>query len=334
MSKFLNTKLLASLVFGAVVVSGCSGPAPTRYVGSASKASSNSEEGSGTKKPSKTEDLGDEDEGSDNDTDTSNNEPDTTKPDPMVPDTSMPEPMTEPEPEPMKDPAVEIKAKLEEACTPKSVTIKDQTNGVEGYSVFMSVFTDAEKELKAIALNDCVNMYKTADEVKAVKRSNLTILITVDNHDGVAYANPVPNTSVSNVHISTNHIKNYKNASAANRKQEFYGVMSHEINHLYQNFSNGYTYYSEGLCDAIRADADYYPRSRKTPNAPNKWKGSYTDTGYFLRYLRKAKDKDFYWKFNKKMANWNENFWMETFGMSVDQLWNEYQQKGFDPNDY
>lgn len=357
MNKFLNTQaiLLVLSLGSAGLQSGCSDEKPVRYTGSSKSGAAGSGDivkgGSNQNDQDEGKDGSDSivmptpggidpTTGSDPETDPVK-DPDPVKPDPVIPkpdpvvpkpDPVVPKPDPVIVPTPMPDGNTELQKKLEAACTPTDIQVVNSS--AQAHSVFMSTFTNVKAELIELAKKDCLAMYRDPTEFRSIKK----ITVTIDDHNGVAYANP----GLDRIFFSSKHIMNYANASAKDKKTEIWGVMAHEINHLYQNFwkqSPMNPAFSEGLCDAIRADMDLYPRSRKSKTAatndPNrKWFGSYTTTGYFLRYLRKAKDPDFYWKFNKAAKNWNDNFWQQNFGMSVDALWNEFQAKGFDPNDY
>ena len=334
-----SAKLLASLV--ALSIAGaqisCSAAPPSRYQADKSGASSDANSDPSNSIKSRNDYQGDGD-AIDNDRD-ENDKSETadsvtdpvnpTDPAPTVPeiaDTVIPKPAPA-VPDPVKlDPALEAQKKLESDCTIDTVQVIKQD--AAGASIFLAAFGDVTADLRALGKANCLAMYRPGDQVRKIK----DLVVTVDAHNGFAYANP----GLDMIFISTNHLRYYSNPDTnVNDKREIRGVMAHEIGHLYQKFwpsSPQNPAFSEGLCDAIRADLDLYPRTRKIKGGDVY--GSYTNTGYFLRYLRKNKDPDFYWKFNKAAQNWNDSFWMQTFGMTVDQLWNEFQQKGFDANDY
>lgn len=240
--------------------------------------------------------------------------------DPVVP----PKDPVIPPVDPMVPPNNDEKAKLELACTPKVTIVNKEASA---YNLYVGIYQDPAKEIAALVKKGCMSMHrKVADMARQVPE----ITITIQPDKTLAYAHP--GSKGGQIVISSQHLLNYSNASAADRKTEFNGVTLHEGMHLYQNFTNGRTYFSEGLCDAIRADELLYPKNRKQKGRP--YDGSYTDTGFFLRYMRKSVDPDFYPKFNVQMKSWNDNFWKNNYGKTVQELHADFQKNGFDPNDW
>lgn len=238
------------------------------------------------------------------------------EPKPEVKPNPEPEKRPEPEPKPEKEPEPSADAALRAACQPDEVEVKNQD--AQASAIFAKAIPDAKKILTEIALSDCLQLFKNASEVR--KQRKITVVIR--DYEGVAYATP----NNGEIHFSARYIKNFsagKNDAAI--KQEMYGVMTHEINHLYQYFwrDGKYTPFSEGICDAIRARAELYPPGRKRKGG--NWMDSYTTTGYFLLYLDGIYP-DFIYKMNKAAKNWNDGFWQQTTGKTVEQLWADYQK--------
>lgn len=223
-------------------------------------------------------------------------------------------PGNEGKPQP-ENPDAKAKAELTAACTPGEIEVKNQD--ADASAIYGKAIPDPKTILSEIALSDCLSMYKKPEEVP--KRQKITIVIRT--MDGVAYATP----HNGEIHFSAKYIKDFSNGKdPAAIKQEMYGVMVHEINHLYQNFwkDGKYTPFSEGICDAIRARANLYPEGRKRKGGT--YMDSYTTTGYFLLHLD-GKYPDFIYKMNQAAKNWSDNFWQQTTGKSADELWAEYQ---------
>ncbi|KAK9183983.1 hypothetical protein WN943_024328 [Citrus x changshan-huyou] len=88
-------------------------------------------------------------------------------------------------------------------------------------------------------------------------------------------------------------------------KQEFSGVMYHEMTH-----------------------ANYVPEGWAKPGEGTMWnQGHSSVAARFLDYCNDLRN-GFVAELNKKMRDgYNDNFFMELLGKSIDQLWNDYKAK-------
>jgi len=115
------------------------------------------------------------------------------------------------------------------------------------------------------------------------------------------------------------------------------GVLFHELTHGYQFCPKGcgeyrqgdqYWAFIEGLADAVRFQAGFFPVTNRRPGGT--WMDGYQTTGFFLQWLT-TKDPDFLRKFNlsaDQLDPWSFDAAMQhIFGKEVttDGLWKEYQ---------
>lgn len=217
---------------------------------------------------------------------------------------------------------------FETACKPNIVFDNQHAEG--GGALFDELFPDIESEMKDIACTVCSILYRSPDEIPQNKRHS-TINLTIDAHDGVAYA------SGNSITISVNHLQNYTNPSSA--FIEFRGVMVHETAHLYQHYGNGGT--GEGMADNVRIRVGLYSPGRCNPGGS--WRDAYTTSGCFYSWLtgpssyhenhHPSADPNLPYAINGVLAGTSgegaytavANLLLATFGQDVDALWTAYQ---------
>jgi len=165
------------------------------------------------------------------------------------------------------------------------------------------------------------------------------ITYVLRGNSGVSAKSGSPPTGVS-IWFSTNHIVNSYTSSMFKLDFETKGVLFHELTHAYQMEPEGIAGYSEpntswqaieGMADAIRAHARYFPWTNRTRGG--NWTDGYQKTGFFLQWLT-TKHPDALRKFNESMRNstpgfeWSFDIGMEAVfgeGARTDDLWSEYQ---------
>jgi hypothetical protein len=217
---------------------------------------------------------------------------------------------------------------FETVCKPQINFDNQQSNG--GGALFDELFPDIENTMQDVACTVCSILYRNAAEVPQNRRYT-TINLTIDNHDGVAYA------SGNSITISAQHLKNYTDPAKA--YTEYRGVMTHETVHLYQNYGNGGT--GEGMADCVRIRVGLYEPGRCNPGGS--WKDAYTTSGCFYSWLtgpssyhansHPAADENLPYKLNAALAGTNgdaaytavSNVLQATFGQNADALWTQYQ---------
>ena len=115
------------------------------------------------------------------------------------------------------------------------------------------------------------------------------------------------------------------------------GVLFHELTHGYQfspkgcgEYKTGDEYFAfiEGLADAVRYQAGYFPVTNRRPGGS--WMDGYQTTGFFLQWLT-GKDPDFIRKFNLSAVEldpWSFDGAMKHIlgnDKTTQGLWDEYQ---------
>lgn len=132
--------------------------------------------------------------------------------------------------------------------------------------------------------------------------------------------------------------KTAKNKGDFDVLYETRGVLYHELTHGYQYSPKGcgtyrrgdeYFAFIEGLADAVRYEAGFFPVTNRSPGG--NWMDGYQTTGFFLQWLT-TKDPDFIRKFNRSAIEidpWSFDAAMKHIlgeNKSVQGLWDEYQE--------
>ncbi|CAI9304083.1 unnamed protein product [Lactuca saligna] len=107
----------------------------------------------------------------------------------------------------------------------------------------------------------------------------------------------------------------------------FDGVLYHEMAHVWQWFGNGQAKAEliEGIADYVRLKAGYIPSHWVQPGQGDRWDQGYDVTARFLEYCNGLRD-GFVAELNKKMRDgYNDGYFVDLLGKTVDQLWAEYK---------
>ncbi|KAL8228874.1 hypothetical protein R6Q57_013774 [Mikania cordata] len=149
------------------------------------------------------------------------------------------------------------------------------------------------------------------------KKDVESISVFIDDMGGVAY------TFDNNIHVSANYIQGY----SGDIRNEITGVLIHEMAHVWQWDGNGQAPSGliEGIADYVRLKAGYAPSHWVQPKQGDRWDQGYDVTARFLDYCN-GLNNHFVAQLNKKMRiGYNNGFFMELLGKTVDQLWAEYK---------
>ncbi|KAI3755427.1 hypothetical protein L1987_55225 [Smallanthus sonchifolius] len=149
------------------------------------------------------------------------------------------------------------------------------------------------------------------------RKNVATVNVFIDDMDGVAY------TSNDEIHISANYIQGY----SGDVRTEITGVLYHEMVHVWQWNGNGQASGGliEGIADYVRLKAGYAPSHWVQPGEGDRWDQGYDVTARFLDYCNGLRD-GFVAELNKKMrGGYNNAFFVELLGKTVDELWAEYK---------
>ncbi|CAN1134509.1 Basic secretory protease (Fragments) [Linum perenne] len=151
----------------------------------------------------------------------------------------------------------------------------------------------------------------------ATRKPVQQVSLFIDDMDGVAYA------SNGEIHVSARYINGY----TGDLRREFTGVMYHEMTHVWQWNGNGRAPGGliEGIADFVRLKADLAPSHWVGPGKGDRWDQGYDVTARFLDYCEGLRS-GFVAELNKKMRyGYNDGFFRELTGKSVDQLWRDYK---------
>ncbi|KAJ1402885.1 hypothetical protein SESBI_27722 [Sesbania bispinosa] len=163
-------------------------------------------------------------------------------------------------------------------------------------------------------------IWKVFQQNSPADRKNVQkVSLFVDDMDGVAY------TSNNQIHLSARYVKDYN----GDLKREITGVLYHEMTHVWQWNGNGQAPGGliEGIADFVRLKANYAPSHWVKPGQGQKWDQGYDVTARFLDYCDSLKN-GFVAQLNKLMRNgYNDQFFVQLLGKTVDQLWKDYKAK-------
>ncbi|KAJ0773604.1 hypothetical protein HanOQP8_Chr03g0101201 [Helianthus annuus] len=161
-------------------------------------------------------------------------------------------------------------------------------------------------------------IWTTFQQDKETDRKNVaSVTMFIDDMDGIAYA-------VNNeIHVGARYIQGI----TGDVKTDITGVLYHEMTHIWQWNGNGQAPGGliEGIADYVRLKAGYAPGHWVQPGQGDKWDQGYDVTARFLDYCNGLRD-GFVADLNKKMRDgYNDGFFVDLLGKTVDQLWAEYK---------
>lgn len=213
------------------------------------------------------------------------------------------------------------------------IDFRDLAPHTQGSQIYNRAIKEPDIFIQQHALHVARLLYWSADDYMPKVEK---IVYTLEDVDGISAKSGSP--PVVNIFYSTRWIE--QTQSSASDEEVISGtrgVLYHELTHAYQldpkgagGYSQGNEHWAfiEGMADAIRYQAGYFPLSNRKPGGH--WKDGYQTTGFFLQWLT-GKDPDFLRKFNRtaiEVVPWSFDGAMKhVFGQSysVDGLWEEYQ---------
>ncbi|KVI01887.1 uncharacterized protein LOC112500821 [Cynara cardunculus var. scolymus] len=161
-------------------------------------------------------------------------------------------------------------------------------------------------------------IWNTFQQNTDADRKNVArVSVFIDDMDGVAY------TVNDEIHVSANYIQGY----SGDVKTEITGVLYHEMTHVWQWNGRGQAPGGliEGIADYVRLKAGYAPSHWVQPGEGDRWDQGYDVTARFLDYCNGLRN-GFVAELNKKMRDgYNDGFFVDLLGKTVDQLWAEYK---------
>ncbi|KAD6795315.1 hypothetical protein E3N88_06211 [Mikania micrantha] len=161
-------------------------------------------------------------------------------------------------------------------------------------------------------------IWRIFEQRNKADRPNVTLVhLFIDDMPGVAYCDN------NEIHFSTNYIAGYQ----GDLKNEFTGVIYHEMTHVWQWSGNRLTPSGliEGIADFVRLKAGYIPSHWVQPGQGDKWDQGYDVTARFLDYCEGLRS-GFVAELNKKMRYaYSVDYFVDLLGKTVDQLWSDYK---------
>lgn len=196
--------------------------------------------------------------------------------------------------------------------------VSNTVPNTEGGARFANELGDDYARQTMISATDFIwQLFQQTSE--ADRKSVARVTLVIDNYDGIAYA------SNNEIHMGApNYLKNIK----GDIKEDFNGVLYHEMTHIWQWDGKGKAgKLIEGVADFVRLKANYAPASWPKRGSGTNWDEGYAVTAYFLDYCESLRG-GFVAELNKKMRDdYSNDFFVQLLGKTVDQLWSEYKAK-------
>lgn len=212
---------------------------------------------------------------------------------------------------------------------PRVVLAHEDTDS-EGYKRLNRLIPDIEKTINDISLKVNKKLYKNFTQVPEFDQ----VTFSLQWSDVLASRGGSGKTML--LTFSTKYITE-KLAKQPDEQvlYELEGVLWHELTHGYQGYpkngeyrsNSGFHAFIEGVADLVRIDAGYH-KTRK-PKPSDTWLGGYTNTGFFLHWIKTEYETDFIYKFNQtaiELEPWSFETAIESVtGQPIDALWSKYQ---------
>ncbi|MFS7920138.1 hypothetical protein Hanom_Chr03g00220901 [Helianthus anomalus] len=161
-------------------------------------------------------------------------------------------------------------------------------------------------------------IWTTFQQDTETDRKNVaSVTMFIDDMDGIAYA-------VNNeIHVGARYIQGI----TGDVKTDITGVLYHEMTHIWQWNGNGQAPGGliEGIADYVRLKAGYAPGHWVQPGQGDKWDQGYDVTARFLDYCNGLRDGFVAVLIKKMRDGYNDGFFVDLLGKTVDQLWAEYK---------
>ncbi|KAL6213332.1 hypothetical protein ACLB2K_012779 [Fragaria x ananassa] len=163
------------------------------------------------------------------------------------------------------------------------------------------------------------NLFK--ETTAAERRDTPRISLFVEDIGGIAAS------SEDIIHFSAKYIEGL---AADKLKNDFNGILYHEITHSLQRNGKGQAPVGlvEGIADFVSfLKAGFIYDGYLNPGDGNSWDEGYGVTARFLEYCEGLKD-GFVAELNKKMIDgYSDDFFNQLLGKTVNQLWTDYKAK-------
>lgn len=214
------------------------------------------------------------------------------------------------------------------------VEFENMATGTQGWNIYQSLIPEPEKFIQQHARWVAQTLYWSAsDSMPDIQK----IRYTFEDKEGISAKGGRP--PMIHIFYSSRWVEKSK-ADLGDEKVlwETRGVLYHELTHGYQlepqgigGYKPGTEFFAfiEGMADAVRADANFFPIETRKPGGS--WMDGYRTTGFFLHWL-KTKDPDFIRKFNRtaiEIIPWSfDKAMRHVLGAEsgIEEMWAEYQE--------
>ncbi|KAL3730401.1 hypothetical protein ACJRO7_027419 [Eucalyptus globulus] len=197
-------------------------------------------------------------------------------------------------------------------------TVSNTVQNTEGGAIFADRIGDAYARQTMMEATDFI--WQVFQQATAADRKDVPrVSLIIDNLYDIAA------TAGSEIHFSANYLSKIQGD-----KEEFTGVMYHEMTHVWQwdgrgNPSAGKVI--EGIADFVRLRANLAPATWPRRGSGDSWGESSAVTAYFLDYCESQRN-GFVAELNRKMRDgYSDDFFMQLLGRSADQLFSEYKAR-------
>jgi hypothetical protein len=205
-------------------------------------------------------------------------------------------------------------------CTPE-IVFQNLTADGNG-QVFDDVITDPVAFMQEVSAGVCALLYREPDEVP----SKTQITLVIDDFDFVSGTGNAGTTAT--IQLSSSYLASYADGGG-DVLAEIYGVIFHEVTHVYQLSEDYATNWSsiEGIADTVRYYAGYIDLEERAPGGS--WTSGYKTTAFFFSWLEETY-MWFLYQLNQSYdpaddVPWSWDAIEVITGHPVEELWDEYQ---------
>jgi hypothetical protein len=202
-------------------------------------------------------------------------------------------------------------------CTP-AIVFQNLTADGNG-QIFDDAIPDPVAFMQEVSAGVCALLYREPGEVP----TKTQITLVVDDFDGVSSTGNAGTTAT--IQLSSTYLAGYTGDVVA----EIYGVIFHEVTHVFQLSEEYATNWAsiEGVADAVRYYAGYVDLAERVPGGS--WTSGYKTTAFFFAWLEDTYVW-FLYQLNQSYDPADEVPWswdaIEAItGHPVEELWDEYQ---------
>ncbi len=212
---------------------------------------------------------------------------------------------------------------------PAKVAIEFEDTQSDGYQRLTRIFPNLEQTINEVTYKLVPMLYQNFAQVPYFAK----VTFQLKWMDTIAYRAGDENNMI--IAFSSKYIaEKLAQQPDSQVEYELLGVLWHELTHGYQLSPIERTYgepevhaFIEGMADLVRIDAGFH--KTRTPKPSDNWLGGYTNTGFFLHWLKQQYGNDFTYQFNqtaRTVSPWSFAGAIEQVtGEKLQPLWQAYQ---------